>query len=466
VTGLVVAAQQTAADAGATALAAGGSAVDAAVATAFALCVVDPGNCGLGGYGGFLTYAPTSGPPVQVDFNTWVPGSVDPAGFRLPGDHAELLDGGSSVAPPAVVPGLVAAHERFGRLPLADVVQPAISLARDGFPIGADLAGACARHWERTRGGTSDFASIFFPDGSPPAPGTVLVQADLAGMLEAVGAGGVAPFRSGPIVDAICGAVRADGGFLERGDFLLDTVGIGPAGSVTFESATIYGPPRATSGAGVLFSALEAVRPGELGANRDAAYVAELERALALAWHERTEDARLALTQRHTTSLCAADADGGLVALTFTHGSQFFGAGIVAPGTGVVLNAGANLFAMAPGGPRAVTNMAPVVVDQADGARHALGGTGGPRIPAILLSAVVDVVHYGSTLADAIAAPHLSVRAVDGELEAEPVLLEVAGHGFPLGTGDFGPASGITRTAAGGCVGAVDPRFDSGVAAA
>jgi gamma-glutamyltranspeptidase len=94
--------------------------------------------------------------------------------------------------------------------------------------------------------------------------------------------------------------------------------------------------------------------------------------------------------------------------------------------------------------------------------RHALGGTGGPRIPGILLTAAVDVVHYGTTLAAALAAPHLSVRALDGALEAEPELLEVAGRGFELGLSDFGPASGITRTA-GGCIPATDPRFDSGV---
>jgi gamma-glutamyltranspeptidase / glutathione hydrolase len=461
--GVVVAAHPAAAEAGAGVLASGGSAVDAAVATALALCVVDPANCGLGGYGGFLTYAPPGGVPVGVDFNTYPPDRLDAHGFRLPGDLSEPADGGASIAPPAVVPGLLAPHERFGRLPLDDLVRPAIRLAAEGFTVGADLAGAMAVHWERTGGGNAAFASIFFPHGRPPEAGTILAQPELAGTLELLADGGAAAFTTGPVVDAACEIAQADGGFLERDDFRAETVAVGPAGSAAFESAAICGPPRETSGAGVLLAALEQIDPERLGANRSASYVEELARALGAAWQRRTEAARAALQARHTSSLCTADADGGLVALTFTHGSLFFGSGLVAPGTGVVLNAGANLFATTGDGPRAVTNMCPIVVQAADGTRHALGGTGGPRIPGILLTAVVDVVHYGSTLSASLAAPHLSVRPLDGVLEAEPELLRVAGAGQVLGSGDFGPASGITRTAD-ALEPAVDPRFDSGVA--
>jgi gamma-glutamyltranspeptidase/glutathione hydrolase len=348
---------------------------------------------------------------------------------------------------------------------LRDVVAPCVRLARDGFSIGRDVARCLADHWKRTRGGTAELASVFFPAGRPPAEGELLVQPELAETLEAVAAHGVAPLRSGPIVDAVCRAVRSDGGFLDPAHFLRDAVAVGEAGSVAFGSASVYGPPRETSGAGVLFSALEKIDPAALGEVRDATYVAALAAALSAAWRERADDARAALAARHTTSLCAADADGGLVTLTFTHGSLLFGSGLVAPGTGIILNAGANLFANGPGGPRAVTNMSPVVIEEANGVRHALGGTGGPRIPGILLTAVVDVVHYGATLAAALAAPHLTVRALDGALEAEPELLKVAGRGLELGPHDFGPASGITL-AAGGAVAATDPRFDSGVAAA
>jgi gamma-glutamyltranspeptidase / glutathione hydrolase len=469
VDGLVVAALQEAADAGARSLRAGGSAVDAAVATAFALSVVDAASCGIGGYGGFLTYAPPTGTPFQVDFNTWVPRRLDASFLRMPGEIATLHEGGGSVAPLAVVPGLVAAHERFGRQPLADLLRPSIDLARDGFPIGRELARALNDHWIRTKGGEPEFASVFYSSGTIPERGSRLVQADLAETLEAIARDGANAFRSGPIVDAVCATVRADGGFLEPSDFAEDRISIGPAESVRFESATVYGPPRETSGTGVLFSALSHIEPARLGPNRERAYVSELARALGLAWQERSRAALAALNANHTTHLCAADRDGGLASLTFTHGPRRFGSGLVASGTGIVLNSGLNLFAPTDSGPLAVTNMAPVIVADDSGNRHAVGTVGGPRIPGIILTAVVDVVHYGSSIAAAIAAPHLSVRATDEVLELEPELLPTMGldgadRTLVAGV-SFGATSGITHTPQGSLAGA-DPRFESGVAAA
>jgi gamma-glutamyltranspeptidase / glutathione hydrolase len=465
--GLVVAALQEAADAGAQLLRAGGSAVDAAVATAFALSVVDTASCGIGGYGGFLTYAPPAGTPFQVDFNTWVPRRLDASSLRIPGDIGSLREGGGSVAPLAVVPGLLAAHERFGRRPLAEVLRPAIDLARDGFPIGRELARALSDHWVRTKGGEPEFASIFYSSGAVPERGSLLVQTDLAETIETIAREGLEAFRTGPIVDAICTTVRADGGFLEPADFAEDRISIEPAASTTFEAATVFGPPRETSGTGVLFSALSHIEPGRLGPNRGRAYVSELARALGLAWQERSRAALAALNANHTTHLCAADGDGGLASLTFTHGPRRFGSGLVAAGTGIVLNSGINLFAPTATGPLAVTNMAPVIVVDANGNRHAVGTVGGPRIPGIILTAVVDLVHYGSTISAAIGAPHLSVRATDAVLEVEAELLDVLGldgtdRTLVAGV-SFGATSGITCTPRGALPGA-DPRFESGVA--
>jgi gamma-glutamyltranspeptidase / glutathione hydrolase len=467
--GLALAAVQEAADAGAKALAAGGTAIDAAVATAFALCVVDPASCGLGGYGGFLVYAPPSGTPVQIDFNTWVPERLDASALRIPGDPAPLIDGGGAVAPLAVVPGLLAAHSEFGRLPLAEVLLPSVELARDGFEIGRELTRALSDHWVRTGGGEPGFASIFYAAGGPPEGRSHLVQDDLAVTLDAISRLGIEAFRSGPIVDAVCATVGADEGFLTPEDFAEDRVTITPAESTMFQSATVYGPSRETSGTGVVFSALAHIEPSQLGANRERGYVEELARALGLAWQERSRAAMAALTSRHTTHLCTADADGGLAALTFTHGPRRFGSGLVAKGTGIVLNSGLNLFAPTAAGPLAVTNMAPVIVEEANGDRHAVGSVGGPRIPGIILTSVVDVVHYGSTMAAAIAAPHLSVRAIDGALEAEPELLQRLGvdeTGLPIVAGEaFGATCGITQTT-GGWIAGPDPRFETGVARA
>jgi gamma-glutamyltranspeptidase/glutathione hydrolase len=460
--GLVVASRRSASDAGAEALAAGGSAADAAVAAAFALSVVDPANCGLGGYGGFLTYAPPGGAPVVVDFNTWVPDRLDPDSFPTPGTDSPLADGGPSVAPPMVLPGLLAAHERFGRLPLERVVSPAILLARDGTAVDRDLSRSLVEHWERTRGSPrAELGRIFFPHGRPPPEGTTIVQPELAATLETIASEGADAFRGGPIVAEICESVAAEGGSLEPSDFGHETVAVIAPETACFGPATAHGPPRSTSGAGVLLQALAEIDASRLGENRSPGYITELVRALTAAWNERTGAAAAA----HTTTLAAADADGALAALTFTQGAVWFGSGIAVPGTGIVLNAGANLFAAAPSGAIAVTNMCPILLDTGDGTWHALGATGGPRIPGILLSAVVDVVHYGATLEEAIAAPHLAVRAADGALWGEPEVLETAGHGEPIAPGDFGPAAGITRVD-GRLVPAVDPRFAVGISRA
>lgn len=465
--GLVVAAHQAAADAGAAALAAGGSAVDAAVATAFALTVVDPASCGLGGYGGFLVYAPPGAPPVLVDFNTWAPRRLDPTLLRIPGDTEHRRDGGSSFAPPAVVPGLVTAHCRLGRLPLADLLQASIRLAREGFEIGRDLTRALSDHWERTGGGSPAFASIFLPSGRPPERGSRLFQPELAVTLEAIARGGAEPFRAGPIVDAMCAAAADDGGFVEPADLTHDGVRVGAPSRTEFGSAVVYGPPRETSGAGVLFSALGHLDRDSLDANRSRAYVGELTRALRLAWGERSRAALAALGAQHTTHLCTVDAQGGLASLTLTHGHRRFGSGLVAPGTGVVLNSGINLLAPTASGPLAVTNMTPVVVEEANGDRHAIGSVGGPRIPGIILSSVVDLVHYGLSIAEAVARPHLCVRPVDGALEAERELLDLMEIDDPdvelIAARGFGTTCGITWTP-GGAIPGPDERFEYGLA--
>lgn len=465
--GLVVASHQAAANAGAVALTKGGTAVDAAVATAFALSVVDPASCGIGGYGGFLVYSPPSGESVQVDLNTWAPRNLDPALLRIPGNPAQPLDGGIGVAPTAVVPGLRTAHALFGEVDWQDLVMPAVRLARHGFAIGRDLTRAFFDHWNRTGGGHPSFASVFFPENRPPERGAWIVQPELAQTLETIGRDGAAAVTDGAFVEAACTVVAADGGVLEPDDFRHGRSVVSPAVAEQFETATVHGPSPRTSGAGVLFGALRRLETDRLGAIRSETYVAELVRALGLAWRERMDEAHAALTIQHTTHLCAADARGGLASLTFTHGHRRFGSGLVAPGTGVVLNSGINLFSPTPDGPRSITNMTPVIVHDEFGHRHAVGSVGGPRIPGILLSAVVDLVHYRTTISEAIAAPHLGARASDGALEGEPELLatlDVTEEAVPLVAGvAFGTTCGITRTADRALPGP-DHRFECGVA--
>jgi gamma-glutamyltranspeptidase len=305
---------------------------------------------------------------------------------------------------------------------------------------------------------------IFFPDGQPPEVGFRLVQCDLARTLEGLSD---EAFRRGPIVDAICDAVSADGGFLEPRDFAEGVVEISPVEQQPFAGAHVFGPSEAVTGTGILFPALAMIDVERLGANRSQSYVDEMSRALRAAWDERTGRAKGDFASSHTTHLCVASGDGSLASLTFTHGRRKFGSGLVAPGTGIVLNAGVGLFSPSASGPRAVTNMAPVVIETADGTRHAFGAVGGPRIPAIVLTSAVDVIHYRHSLADSLSAAHLAVSPIDGALETEANLapLSRATEWSVLKAGEtFGPACGITRPVQGSPIPALDPRFLMGIA--
>lgn len=465
--GLLVTTQQIAADAGRDLLVAGGSAVDAIVAAAFALCVVDPSNCGVGGYGGFLVYAPDGDEPLAVEFNTWMPSRLDPLHLRQPGGVGPMVRGGLGVAPPAVVPGLLEAHARFGRRPRAEVLEPAIRLARDGFPVGPYLAWALEQHLAHGGAGRDgDFDALFYPGGVPLAGGSTLIQSDLAGTLETIRDVGAEAVRSGAIAAAICESAIASGGVLTPDDLAQDHVSVGPTAAATFAGATVYGPSPAVSGAGILLPALDEIDPAMLGANRGQEYVAAIADSLRRAWTTRISKCGAPASHPHTTHLCAAGPDRDLATLTFTHG-PWFGSDLIAAGTGIVLNGGANILAPSACGARAVTNMAPIVLDTGDGGRHALGAAGGPRIPALLLSAIVDVVCYGASLEQAVALPHVSVRAADGtlEVEAELRLADGTAEAVILGERDFGPICGITRLAD-GYLAAVDRRFESGLAVA
>jgi gamma-glutamyltranspeptidase / glutathione hydrolase len=327
--------------------------------------------------------------------------------------------------------------------------------------VTRDVARALASHWEGARGGRPEFARIFFPLGRPPVEGELLTQPELASTLELVAARGRDALLAGGLLDAVCAAVAADGGSLRPRDFAAEQVRVAEPAAAPFADVTVHVPPRPTSGAGVLLDSLARVDVERLGANRSRSYIDHLTAALAAGWRARASAAPAATNLVHTATVAAGDAAGAVSSLTFTHG-EWFGSGIVVPGTGIVLNAGANLFALAVDGPAAVTNMSPIVVAHAGGTRHALGATGGPRIPAILLTTVVDVVVYGATLTEAIAAPHLAVRAVDGALQGEPALLAAAGReGLTIGPGDFGAATGVTRLQDGRLLPGLDTRFDA-----
>lgn len=459
--GMVIAAHRAAAEAGKTALAHGGSAMDAAVAAAFALTVVDPANCGLGGYGGFLVaHKRSSQEVIQVDFNTDVPEKFDLECFKEANRIGPFAHGGPAVSVPAVVPGLATAHTRFGELAFSEVLQTAIDLAREGFTIGTDLARSLAAT-PRERMST-EFKSIFFRDGRPLKTGELLVQLELADTLEYVAAEGPSVFREGPLVDAVCACVSSERGSLVPDDFVRKNIGTSTAEQTQYKDVVVHGPHKEKSGYGILAHALENLDGYELGSNRGPRYISKIFEALRSAWEYRSKMARNVLSgNQHTSHLCAADGEGLLVSLTFTHGPLWFGSGIVVPGTGILLNAGANLFARSNTDDTLfpLTNLTPTIVEHDSGTRHALGSPGGFRIPAIVLQAIVDVVCYDLPLSEALRGPRFSVDP-DGNLEAEPALATNTLEARHVEREEYyGPASGISLSPSSPPQAACDPRF-------
>jgi gamma-glutamyltranspeptidase len=275
----------------------------------------------------------------------------------------------------------------------------------------------------------------------------------------------------GPIPDCLSRTVGALGGFLSSTDFRDARAEVMPARSFPFAGAIVHGAEEECSGFGVCRQAC-----GELGslpanwADRDTTRIGEIAAALGKAWTSRDGATRglvaPAGTAQHTTHLCTADDAGGMVSLTFTHGPLWFGAGVLDPETGILLNCGANLLVASRASPDRVfaqANICPIIVADPDGT-CAFGSPGGRRIPGLTATFLVDLLLRRFDAGPAIANPRISV-ANDGALEVERPLDAVMPSARVIERDQFyGPASAIVRKPDGTLLGARDPRFEGALA--
>jgi len=232
--GIVVSQAKSAAQAGVAVLDAGGNAIDAAVATALALATVEPWNSGLGGIGFALVHRAGQSRPEVVDFGPRAPRNTDPARYKLTGRMTTDLfawpevegdiniHGPLSVAIPASVAGYAYLHQHWGQLPLADVIAPAIALAKRGLPqdwytaVKISNSAAVLRKYPET-------AKVYLPNGLPPVPpyqGTpgFFRQGNLAATLERLGRAGLRDFYDGEVAAAVIADAQALGGVLSMED--------------------------------------------------------------------------------------------------------------------------------------------------------------------------------------------------------------------------------------------------------
>ncbi|HSU38748.1 MAG TPA: gamma-glutamyltransferase [Polyangiaceae bacterium] len=519
--GIVVSAEPYATRAGVSVLEAGGNAVDAAVATAFALAVTHPSAGNLGG-GGFMLVRPPGGPTVAVDFRETAPSSLTRADF----DRMIAAKGTGPVAPgvPGTVAGLLLAERRFGKLPRARVVAPAIALARDGVVLSREEAALILAHWPSL---TLDRAARqVFGDARQRAlrPGARLVQAALAATLENVATQGEAAFYSGPAAESL---VRATAGHITLADlasyralerepirvqyrgYEVETMPPPSAGGLvlagTLRALEILEPaPPAAEDASSLHLLIELWRrtqalrrfhvldPDSLDESGRRALLARfLDPAALLAVpidpahatpSERVHSlyAEALRELEHTTHLSVVDASGMVVSLTTTL-SASFGAKIMVPATGVLLgNAVASFSSMGDNQPvagrRTTSSMAPTLVLENGAPRLVLGTPGGDTIPSTLSLLVTRLVDYHEPLDTAVDAPRLHHGFVPDAVRFEaarplPAELRLAlaakGHRLLRSSLAQGDASAILiDSGREGAFGYADPREGPGLALA
>jgi gamma-glutamyltranspeptidase/glutathione hydrolase len=453
--GMVASAHALASQAGLEMLKAGGNAVDAAVAAAFALGVAEPNASGIGGEGMMLIHLAGTGTAVAIDYRSAAPADVDfPDGVPDTGHAAAAI--------PGTVAGLAAALKKYGTLPLSRVLAPAIRLAEQGFIVSPTLAGIIIDNFDAIRK-NEPLAAILAPDGLPIEAGDTLKNPDLAASLRRIAKGGPDVFYRGELADAIVSEMAAGGGRITRADLAsykaierepvrgryrgYDIVSAPPpVGGVALIEilhilATFDFAKEAPLSPRYVHLAAEAMKRGfadYAAAVGDPDFVSVPVADLLSPAYAKARAAEIkpdAITPKvtaavpgrqespSTTSLSVVDAQGNMVALTQTI-SDFFGAKVVVGGTGIILNNEMKNFgsrgpnAIAPG-KRMRTMIAPTILSK-DGKTFAtLGTPGAARIVSTMALLVSNLVDFGMGIQEAIEAPRFYARDVEPELAVE-----------------------------------------------
>lgn len=462
----------------------GGNAVDAAVATAFAVCVVNPSSCGIGGGGFLVAYLANEKRAVALDYRETAPAAATRDMYLRDGTPVAQLSlrGGLAVGVPGEVRGMAEALEKYGTLSLAQALAPAIRLAKGGFPVGPHLAAAIGEHHAAIAATPALARNLLRQDGSPKREGDKLAFPELAQTLERIATDGAAAFYEGEIAAQIVASVRAGGGIMT----LEDLAGYRPVWreplAIDFLGSTVFTMPPPSS-AGVALQVLGTIAADPLAAHgrESVDYAHLLVEAMKHGFADRArtygdpqsgtpptatllaptnlqalrrrirDDAVLPAAQygtqpeaptatppadAGTSHLSVIDRHGNAVACTTTINTPF-GAMLVAGETGVLLNNEMDDFSAQPGvpnvygligaeanaiapGKRPLSSMAPTVVIRAGEARLAAGGSGGPRILSATLQVVLNAIAFELSATDAVGAPRLHHQWMPDVLFHEP----------------------------------------------
>jgi len=435
--GIVASQAAAGAEAGAEILRMGGTAADAAVATAFTLAAMEPWNCGLGGIG-FAQVMSPGGPAETFDFGPVSPQNLDPRAYPLTGRIASDLfawpevvgdvnvHGPKSFCIPSAVAGYALLHERHGRLPIADVLAPAVAYAKRGLPqdwfttLKIANSAAILRHYPES-------ARIYLPNGLPPvapyqgSPG-FFTQGSLPATLERLQHAGLRDFYEGDIARSIAADVKAMDGFVSASDLSNCHARVLPAIQQEWRGRTLMLANGLTA-APTLIEVLRQMAGVTYGATPNAAWYAALARAMRAAYADRLAglgDAEPAAAESCTTHLTVTDKNGMMVAMTTTLLSSM-GSRVVLPGSGVLMNNGIMWFdprpdarnAIAPS-KRPLCNMCPVIAARDGVPEIATGASGGRRIMAAVFQLLSYVADFGMDPEAAAHHPRLDVSSPEG----------------------------------------------------
>jgi gamma-glutamyltranspeptidase/glutathione hydrolase len=457
----------------------GGNAIDAAVAVAFVLAVAHPQAGNLGG-GGFLTYydAPTKG-VWTLDFREVAPYAATREMFAQA--KGEARTGARAVAVPGTIAGLEAMHGKFGSRPWKELLAPAISLARDGIRVDAELSGDLTTA-QMTR---KIDPPPFFTEGKAAAAGATLAQPELALTIQRLAEAGPRDFYDGALATKLVEGLRTLGGTigfrdlreykpvwrapiqLRFGNYDLYTVAPPSGGGLVMGTTLniLHGYDLAKSGfqtPKTVHLLIEAQRRAYLDRNKYLGdpvgtripYRELLSAERAALWRKSIDPTRatptLVLTEpgsvvpegEHTTHFTIVDAEGNIAAVTTSLGDDF-GSGVIVPGLGFFLNGAMDDFTIAPATPtrdallqgntnviepgkRAASSMAPTIILRDGKPFLALGTKGGPSIPNTILQVFLNVAVYKKSLQEAVAAPRWHHQGLPEDAAYERTLVKPA----------------------------------------
>lgn len=461
--GMVATAHPLATQVGVDVLKAGGNAVDAAVAIGFTLGVVEPNASGLGGGGFLMVRDAKTGKVSFIDFREKAPAKatadmfpVDEKGkpkFDSRGFKPSVI-GGNSIGVPGEVAGLLTILEKYGTMDRKKLIDPAIKYAEEGIVVSDVLAGLIAKNYDSLSTFPAS-SEVYLSEGFAKEKGETVVNSDLAKTLRLIQKKGRDGFYKGEVAEKIIAAIQADGGIMTMDDLANYDVSYRTPVTGNYRGYDIISAPPASSGGTHVIELLNIMSNFDLkkmGFNSAesihawaeamklmyadrAQYMADTDfvkvplKGLTSTEYGKQQFARIDMnkvTARQTagdpwptesgstTHFSIIDKEGNMVACTKTI-NHFFGSGIVAPGTGVLLNDQMDDFDKRPGqansvepGKKPLSSMSPTLLMKDGKAYASLGTPGGKRIITSVALLISNIVDYGMNIQEAIDAPRVN----------------------------------------------------------